>query len=246
MKKFLLFALAAMIGMPMMAQDAVGDDVTKYVINAGFDEDFTWQADGSTKQPIVKEYAHHRSVVLTAEDGSVYARGTGKRADGYEPAWNGFIGQLKGWEMVTNKPLHEPYSGDGMEWTYFGCVPYDLGEHAVPIADDGTTFLVVPEKVPSQPGDDNKGFIYLRAGWGGQAIYKQTVSLPCAKYLLEYWTININPDGTRGENLSRVTCRRDEWKDETGFTSTEWTKHEIEFTPTTDFTLEFGFKSEGG
>lgn len=57
MKKFLLFALAAMIGMPMMAQDAVGDDVTKYVANAGFDEDFTWQADGSTKQPIVKEYA---------------------------------------------------------------------------------------------------------------------------------------------------------------------------------------------
>ena len=246
MKKFLLFALAAMIGMPMMAQDEIGADVTKYVANAGFDEDFTWQADGSTKQPIVKEYAHHRSVVLTAEDGSVYARGTGKRADGYEPAWNGFIGQLKGWEMVTNKPLHEPYTGDGMEWTYFGCVPYDLGEHAVPIADDGTTFLAVPEKVPSQPGDDNKGFIYLRAGWGGQAIYKQTVSLPCAKYLLEYWTININPDGTRGENLSRVTCRRDEWKDETGFTSTEWTKHEIEFTPTTDFTLEFGFKSEGG
>lgn len=246
MKKFLLFALVAMIGMPVLAQDEIGDDVTKYVANAGFDEDFTWQVDGSTKQPIVKEYAHHRSVVLTAEDGSVYARGTGKRSDGYEPAWNGFIGQLKGWEMVTNKPLHEPYSGDGMEWTYFGCVPYDLGEHAVPIADDGTTFLVVPEKVPSQPGDDNKGFIYLRAGWGGQAIYKQTVSLPCAKYLLEYWTININPDGTRGENLSRVTCRRDEWKDETGFTSTEWTKHEIEFTPTTDFTLEFGFKSEGG
>jgi hypothetical protein len=42
MKKFLLFALAAMIGMPMMAQDAVGDDVTKYVINAGFDEDLTF------------------------------------------------------------------------------------------------------------------------------------------------------------------------------------------------------------
>lgn len=246
MKKILLFALVAMIGMPVLAQDEIGADVTKYVINAGFDEDFTWMSDGSTKQPIVKEYPHHRSVVLTAEDGSVYARGTGKRSDGYEPAWNGFIGQLKGWEMVTNKPLHEPYTGDGMEWTYFGCVPYDLGEHAVPIADDGTTFLVVPEKVPSQPGDDNKGFIYLRAGWGGQAIYKQTVSLPCAKYLLEYWTININPDGTRGENLSRVTCRRDEWKDETGFTSTEWTKHEIEFTPTTDFTLEFGFKSEGG
>lgn len=49
MKKFLLFALAAMIGMPMMAQDAVGDDVTKYVINAGFDEDLTFQKDGTMK-----------------------------------------------------------------------------------------------------------------------------------------------------------------------------------------------------
>ena len=25
------------------------------------------------------------------------------------------------------------------------------------------------------------------------AIYKQVVKLPCAKYRLEYWTININP-----------------------------------------------------
>ena len=151
MKKILLFALVAMIGMPVLAQDEIGADVTKYVINAGFDEDFTWMSDGSTKQPIVKEYPHHRSVVLTAEDGSVYARGTGKRSDGYEPAWNGFIGQLKGWEMVTNKPLHEPYTGDGMEWTYFGCVPYDLGEHAVPIADDGTTFLLFLRRFPRSP-----------------------------------------------------------------------------------------------
>ena len=42
MKKFLLFALVAMIGMPVLAQDEIGDDVTKYIANAGFDEDLTF------------------------------------------------------------------------------------------------------------------------------------------------------------------------------------------------------------
>lgn len=34
--------------------------------------------------------------------------------------------------------------------------------------------------------------------------------------------------------------------DETGFNNTEWTLHTIEFTPTAEFTMEFGFKSDGG
>ena len=42
MKKFLLFALVAMIGMPVLAQAEIGDDVTKYIANAGFDEDLTF------------------------------------------------------------------------------------------------------------------------------------------------------------------------------------------------------------
>lgn len=246
MKKFLLFVLATLAVAPVMAQDEIGADVTKYIINAGFDEDLTWQADGSTKQPIVKEYDWHRSTVLTAEDGSVYARGKGTRPDGFSPAWNGFIGQLKGWTMETNKPLKEPYSGDGMEWTYFGTVPYALGEKAVPIADDGSTFLAPPAKLPAASGDDNIGFLYLRAGWGGRAVYKQVVNLPCAKYLLEYWAINTNPDATNGKNLSKVTCRSDVWEDETGFNDTEWTLHTIEFTPVSEFSLQFGFESEGG
>ena len=93
---------------------------------------------------------------------------------------------------------------------------------------------------------DNLGFAYMRAGWGGRAIYKQTVKLPCAKYRLEYWSININPSASKGKNLSKVTCRKDTWPDETGFNSTEWTKHEIEFTPTAEFTIQLGFESEGG
>jgi len=246
MKK--LFTLAALLAFGMaanvMAQDE--EDVTYYIQNAGFDEDLTFQADGAIKSPIVKEYDWHRSTVLTAEDGSVYARGTGTRADGCAPAWNGFIGQIQGWEIVTNKPLSEPYTGDGMEWVYFGNVPYSLGEKAVPIADDGSTFLTVPAKPEEISGDDNVGFAYLRAGWGGRCVYKQDVKLPCAVYRLEYWAININPNGTNGKNLSKVTCRKDVWEDETGFSDTEWTLHTIEFTPVDKFTMEFGFESSGG
>jgi hypothetical protein len=129
---------------------------------------------------------------------------------------------------------------------YFGTIPYALGEKAIPIADDGDTFLGVPAKPDAYNGDDNVGFAYLRAGWGGRAVYKQTVNLPCAKYRLEYWAININPSGNNGTNLSKVTCRKDVWKDETGFTDKEWTLHAIEFTPTSEFSMEFGFESVGG
>ena len=100
---------------------------------------------------------------------------------------------------------------------YFGTLSYDMGETTLPCADDGTTFFTVPQKPADYNGEDNKGFLYMRAGWGGAATYKQTVKLPCAVYRLEYLAININPSATKGENLSRVVCRKDTWKDETGF-----------------------------
>ncbi|MBP3822120.1 MAG: hypothetical protein J6I36_01710 [Bacteroidaceae bacterium] len=247
-KTLLLMTLGAFAAMPMMAQ--VEEDMTQYIANPSFDEDLTFQEDGATKQPIVKEYDWHRSIVLTAEDGSVYARGKGTRGDGASPAYNGFIGQIKGWEIVTNKPLSEPYTGDGMEWTYFGNVPYSLGEKAVPIADDGTTFLVVPEKPEEINGDDNIGAVYLRAGWGGSCVYKQEVKLPCAEYRLDYWVFNQNYEGSKNntsvKNLCKVTCRRDEFIDEDGFNAEQWTKHSISFTPVDKFTIEFGFQSSGG
>ena len=47
MKKLLLFALGFAMLTPMaQAQDEIGDDVTKYVANAGFDDDLTFQNDG--------------------------------------------------------------------------------------------------------------------------------------------------------------------------------------------------------
>ena len=123
---------------------------------------------------------------------------------------------------------------------------YDLQSQSIPIADDGDTYLEVPSRPAVASGSDNVGFVYMRAGWGGKATYKQTVDLPCAQYRLEYWAININPSAGNGKNLSKVTCRKDVWTDETGFTDTDWTKHVIEFTPTADFTMEFGFESVGG
>lgn len=246
MKKFLLFALVAMIGMPVLAQDEIGDDVTKYIANAGFDEDLTFQKDGALK-PIVKTSTKiGRSYAWEAVDSTVYAHPDGTcdghpRSDGlWEKAVNGFIGRVNGWSIETNQTYPK------CEWVYFGTIPYDVEAQAIPIADNGDTYLAAPARPAVAAGEDNVGFAYLRAGWGGRAVYKQTVKLPCAQYELEYWAININPGASNGTNLSKVTCRKDVWADETGFNDTEWTKHTIVFTPTTDFTIEFGFESSGG
>ena len=247
MKKFLLFALVAMIGMPVLAQDEVGDDVTKYVINAGFDEDLTFQKDGKMKDAVSTDREaggnNSRSWAYIAADSTVYARPKAttsqSRPDGRKmEAVNGFKGRVQGWTMESNAPFPQ------CEWTYFGTVPYDLASQAVPIADDGTTYLEVPAR-PTE-FDGGEGFVYLRAGWTNSAIYKQVVNLPCAKYRLEYWTININPNTSAvAEDLTKIVCSNEEFKDEegTGLNAQVWTKHEFEFTPTTEFTMQFGYQA---
>ncbi len=254
MKKILLFAMGAMMSVASFAQDEV--DVTDYIVNAGLDEDLTFQADGATKEIVNKDHSFSdRSQAWVAADSSVYAWGKGTRKDGKSPAWNGFYGQIKGWKQgdksYTGK-LYYPFGSDAAEWVYFGTVPYAIGAEAVPIADDGTTFLAAPSKPEKYNTDDNIGFMYLRAGWGGSATYKQVVNLPCAQYRLEYWTINANASASNGKNMTRVVCRKDVFTEGTpeeakaSMLKTEWTKHEIEFTPTAEFTVEFGFKAEGG
>lgn len=244
MKKLLLFAVSALMALPMVAQTE--EDVTHLITNAGFDQDLTFQIDGSMKEIVKTSTKFGRSYAWEAEDQTVYAHPDGTcdgkpRADGlWEKAVNGFIGRVSGWTIETNQDYPK------CEWVYFGTIPYDLDPQAVPIADNGTTFLETPSRPEVASGADNVGFVYMRAGWGGRAVYKQTVDLPCAQYRLEYWTINLNPSGTNGKNLSRVTCRKDVWDDNTEFTTAEWTKHVIEFTPTADFTMEFGFESAGG
>ena len=246
MKKLftLLLLGGAFLSVPVMAQDE--EDVTSYIANSGFDEDLTWNADGTKKGPSIDiKSLSDRSDAYITEDSTRYATVASttpkKRADGRTfEATNGFIAQIQGWTLETNNAFPK------CEWVYFGSVPYNLANQAIPVADDGSTYLEVPSKPADFDTDDNIGFAYLRAGWGGRAVYKQTVQLPCAEYRLEYWSINLNPSANKGKNLSKVTCRRATWPDEMGFNATEWTQHIIEFTASSDFTMEFGFESEGG
>ncbi|MBR5062029.1 MAG: hypothetical protein IKX24_07795, partial [Prevotella sp.] len=212
MKKLLLYALGAMLAFPAWAQD--GEDVTYLIANPGFDEDLTFQVDGSMKNIIsTTSSLSDRSWAYIASDSSVYAKpkttSGQSRPDGRKlEATNGFIGRINGWTIETNQTFPK------CEWVYFGSIPYDLQAQAIPIADDGQTYLEVPTRPDAVEGE-NVGFAYLRAGWGGRATYKQVVNLPCAEYELTYWAINLNPNGTNGKNLSKVTCRKDVFADET-------------------------------
>lgn len=244
MRKLLLFAMGAMMSIASFAQE---EDVTYLIKNAGFDQDLTFQADGTMKEAVTTNTSlSDRSWAYICADNTVYARpkssSSQSRPDGRKmEAVNGFLGQVDGWTLVPSSEFPK------CEWTYFGTAPYALGATAVPIADDGTTYMVVPSTKPEvDNGEDNIGFVYLRAGWGGAASYKQEVELPCARYRLEYWTININTSASASAtDLSKITCRQEVFKDESGssLNATEWTKHEFEFTPTARFTMEFGFKS---
>ena len=243
-KSLLLIALGAFAAMPLVAQD---EDMTQYIQNAGFDEDLTWNADGSKKGEMVRQTSlSNRSYAYVTEDGSLYAAVASttdkSRSDGRTfEATNGFVGQIKGWQWASER------TNDACEWVYFGTLPYDLQEQAIPIADDGNTYMIVPER-PTE-FDGGTGALYLRAGWGGSFSYKQEVKLPCAEYRLEYWTINVNPNTTAtATDLSKITCRRDVFQEDggTALTAAEWTKHEFEFTPVDKFTIEFGFKAGNG
>ena len=232
--------MGAMVSMASYAQE----DVTHYIQNAGFDEDLTFQVDGSMKEAVnTSTSLSDRSWAYIAADSTVYARpkttSGQNRPDGRKmEAVNGFKGRVKGWTMESNSDFPK------CEWTYFGSVPYDLQAQSIPIADDGSTYLEVPAR-PTE-FDGGEGFVYLRAGWTNSAIYKQVVKLPCAVYRLEYWTININPNTSAvAADLTQIQCRKDVFKDEesTGLNAQEWTKHEFEFTPTAEFTMQFGYQA---
>ncbi|MBQ8737594.1 MAG: hypothetical protein IJY78_07235, partial [Bacteroidaceae bacterium] len=181
MKKLLLLCSAFfMLGQAnVFAQEE--EDVTHYIVNAGFDEDLTFNADGSTKEITYKGgvLSGNRSWPYMSADSSVYMWTDSKStnwngSDGRTHAYNGYVAQIKGWELASRE------FSLSTEWSYFGVLPYDLGEYASPVADDGTGYQPVPTKPDFANGDDNKGALFLRAGWGGKASYKQTVHLPCA------------------------------------------------------------------
>ena len=244
MKKILFFTIGALMALPSWAQQ--GEDVTSLITNPGFDEDLTIQADGTMKAAISTNTSlSNRSWAFIAADSTVYARpkstSSQNRPDGRKmEAVNGFKGRIRGWKLESNGNF------PNCEWTYFGSISYDLGETAIPISDDGSTYLVVPARPANGEFEAGEGFVYLRAGWTGQAIYKQVVSLPCAKYRLEYWTININPNTVSTvTDLTQIKCRRDVFKDvdNSKMQAQQWTKHEFEFTPTSEFTMQFGYQA---
>ena len=121
-----------------------------YVQNSGFDEDLTWNADGSTKE-IVKTTTSlsTRSIAWEAADSSVYAHsaGTHTRTDGIPATsvFNGFIGRIKGWKLNTNQDYPM------CEWILYGSLPYNLEEKAIPYEDSNPFFIEVPQK----PTDNN-------------------------------------------------------------------------------------------
>ena len=223
-----------------------GEDVTHYITNAGFDNDLTFQIDGSMKEAVSTSTSlSNRSWAYIAADNSVYARpkssSSQQRTDGRnkEDAVNGFHGQIQGWTL-------DGVTFPNCEWMYYGTVPYGLPTDAVLIADDGSGTLLVPEKPLDFDDSDNNGMLYMRAGWGSGCVYKQEVKLPCAVYHLEYWTVNVNSNSSAtATDMTQITCRKDVFKDEsgTGLSSKEWVKHEFEFTPTSRFTIQFGYKS---
>lgn len=240
MKKVLLMSLAAAFSFTAFAQE---EDVTHLITNAGFDEGLTFTDEGKpTSETTLTGEKSDRSRFLKSANGDYYAEPTDGK--GYNVAgdlsWYGFLGAPKGWtvpeEYATTKP----------EWKYYGAFPYSLKEGYLGMGEGKPAgSITVPTKPATDDTDDNLGFLYMRAGWGGAVAYQQTVSLPCAKYRLEYWTINLNSSSTgEATDLTKVICRKDEFSDPTGLSATEWTKHDFEFTPTSDFTLQFGYKAD--
>ena len=240
MKKVLLMSLAMFLGVNAYAQE---EDVTHLIKNAGFDSGLTFTDEG---QPVNETTATGattgRSRFVKSTDGSIYAvqtDGKGSNIIG-APSWYGFLGNIEGWEVPAE------YATETPEWKYFGALPYSLKTDYLAIGDGHPAGAInAPESKPEgNDTDDNTGFLYLRAGWGGACAYKQVVNLPCAQYRLEYWTINTNASSTaEATNLSEVVCRKDVYKDTEGLSSTTWTKHEIEFTPVDEFSIQFGYKS---
>jgi len=245
MKKIFTFAVAACFGLfAAQMQAQTEEDVTSYITNAGFDEDLTFQADGTRKQATASGTTSSRSSFYVATDSTSYAVATNcTREDGRTNAVNGFAGRIKGWTLTA------PGTWPSYEWMYFGAIPYALGTEAVPKSDNTNGFILAPEEKPEgDNGDDNIGCLYLNAGWTNTVSYSQKVSLPCAQYRLEYWIYNSNYEASSSqlsnvENLCRVICRKDIFLDEEGLTGSTWAKHTIEFTPTSDFTISFGYKS---
>ena len=224
-------------------------DYTSHIQNPGFDEDISFNNDGSAAKEYVYSYDWGDEIegwlgaMHYSADGSIYNEDKcgkqGTNAAGL-PNWDGFKATIRGWE-TTNK-------NDSAIWIYYGCIPYNLGKGMMQLGGgvDGTGD--VTEKPSAIATEDNTGVLYLKAGWQNACTYKQTVrKLPTAKYRLTYFIRNTNVDKSRlyaeATNLCNVTCNGVSFVDNEGFNSKGWIKHSIEFVPVDSFSVEFGCRA---
>ncbi len=251
MKKILLFAVSVLMALPMMAQTE--EDVTSYIKNAGFDEDISFNTDGTAAKEASSTASSAASIWDYCADGTIYARNNEGHA-----SFNGFVTNIKGWTTTfqagkNNATVITPENATTQkpEWVYFGSFSYDMpaGLFNTGRPSNGTfTTIDPPAKPEGFDTSDNTGVLQLRAGWTNSCSYSQVVELPCAVYRLEYMVYNSGIATGDAKNLSKITCRKDVFPDNTDFSSEEginqWVKHTIEFTPTAEFTMEFGFQAQ--
>lgn len=251
MKKLLLIAVSALMALPMVAQTE--EDVTSYIKNAGFDEDISFNTDGTAAKEATSTASSAASIWDYCADGTIYARNNEGHA-----SFNGFVTTIKGWTTTfqagkNNATVITPENATTQkpEWVYFGSFSYDMpaGLFNTGRPSNGTfTTIDPPAKPEGFDTSDNTGVLQLRAGWTNSCSYSQVVELPCAVYRLEYMVYNSGIATGDAKNLSKITCRKDVFPDNTDFSSEEginqWVKHTIEFTPTAEFTMEFGFQAQ--
>ena len=251
MKKILLFAMGAMMASPLLAQEV---DMTRYIQNAGFDEDISFNADGTPSKNAESTTNTSASIFQYCADGSIYT----KNNEGHD-SFNGFVSKIKGWDTnfytnsgkTSNIVTEDNCTNFKPEWVYFGSVRYDMpaGLFNTGRPSNGNFTTIDPPAKPEEfDTDDNVGVLQLRAGWENACSYKQEVNLPAGSYRLEYMVYNSGKATSKAKNLSKVTCRTEVFKDETDFSDetaiNQWRKHTINFDASKDFTIEFGFQAQ--
>ena len=228
------------------------EDCTNYIQNPGFDEDISFNVDGSAKKPLTLAFEWyddgHSGITYRSNDGSLYNEDKGG-TQGYNAAglhnWDGYKTQIKGWELTN--------TSNSAKWIYYGCLPYDLGKGMMWLGHEtvetvGSCTDIMIDKPETTSAPNNKGVLFLKSGWENACTYKQTIkNLPLAKYRLSYYIRNTNVDRSHlfkeATNLCNVKCNGVTFVDNEGFNSEGWVCHTIEFIPVDSFSIEFGCKT---
>jgi len=222
-------------------------DCTSYIQNPGFDEDISFNNDATASKTASQVWTwadefNRTALVAVSDDGSIYSMGSDESVPYNKfgnSNWYGFKATIKGWE-TTNK-------SDTAIWIYYGSLPYDMEDGALCLGHSEQGSEIIPEKPAEIATPENKGVLYLKAGWLNECSYKQVVkNLSRAKYRVTYYIRNTNAGSwsyAEATNLCNVTCNGVRFVDDEGFNSEGWIKHTIEFIPVDSFSIEFGCRT---